>query len=230
MHMSRLTRLTNILLQLQSRKVITSRELAGKFGISQRTVYRDIRALEEAGVPVMGEIGTGYSLPDDYRIPPVMVTQQELTALLTAQKYFESGPDVSVYAGIQSLVTKIKTLVRYSTMGKAEKLEQRIRFYHSPGNTKTNHLASVQSAIADNKLIEIRYHAIYSDVVSQRQLEPLAVYYTKDKWVMIAYCHLRGALREFRIDRILHLKITDVTFPERHFSFEEYIADVIKNS
>lgn len=228
--MSRLTRLTNILLQLQSRRLVTSQELAEKFGISQRTIYRDIRALEEAGVPVIGEIGTGYYLPEDYRIPPVMVTEQEVNALLTAQKYFESNSDQSIYESLDRLASKVKALLKYRTKEKAERLEQRVMFYKSSSNVKTTHLATILSSITDNILIEIKYHAIHSDMVSERLVEPLAVYYTKDKWLMIAYCRLREALREFRIDRILHLKSTSTFFAERHFSFEEYIAQMIKNS
>jgi len=126
--MNRLIRLTNILLQLQSRRSVTSKELADKFGISQRTIYRDIRALGEAGVPVIGEIGTGYYLPDDYRVPPVMVTQQEVNALLTAQKYFESNSDRSVYENLESLSSKIRAPMKYSTKERVERLEQRVSF------------------------------------------------------------------------------------------------------
>jgi predicted DNA-binding transcriptional regulator YafY len=67
--MTRLTRLTNILLHLQSSRVVTAQELVDKFNITQRTIYRDIRASEEAGVPIIGEVGKGYSLADGYRIP-----------------------------------------------------------------------------------------------------------------------------------------------------------------
>lgn len=228
--MSRLTRLTNILLQLQSRRLVTSQELAYKFGISQRTIYRDMRALEEAGVPVIGEIGTGYYLPDDYRIPPMMVTEQEINALLTAQKYFEANTDRSISENLERLATKIKAFLKYNSKEKAERLEQRVLFYTQGDSPKTNHLSLIQSAIADCTRIEINYHAIHSDVVSERSIEPLAVYYTKDKWLLIAYCRLRQSLREFRVDRILNLKITTISFPVRQFSFEEYIAQMIKNS
>lgn len=228
--MTRLIRLTNILLQLQSKRLITSQELADKFGISQRTIYRDIRALEEAGVPVVGEIGSGYYLPEDYRIPPVMVTEQEVNALLTAQKYFKGNSDSSTSESLDSLASKIKALLKYGTKEKAEKMEHRVMFYQTSADTKTKHLGAIQSAIADNRLINIKYHAIHSDQVSERSLEPLAVYYTKDKWLMIAYCRMREAVREFRIDRVLELHPTNIFFPPREFSFEEYIAQVIKNS
>ncbi len=228
--MNRLTRLTNILLQLQSRRLITSQELADKFEISQRTVYRDIRTLGEAGVPVIGEIGTGYYLPDDYRMPPVMFTEQEINALVTAREYFLSNPDQSVSENIGTLVVKVKALLKYSAKEKAELLEHRVKIYIPEGKKKTNHLSTIQSAISNCKLLKIKYHAIHSDAISTRNVEPVAVYYTKDKWLLIGHCKLRDALREFRIDRILTLTVTQLTFPERHFSFEEYINELLKNS
>ena len=93
--MTRLTRLTTILLHLQSKRVVTAQELADRFDVTQRTIYRDVRALEEAGVPIVGEAGRGYSLVEGYRVPPVMFTEQEINALLTAQQYFQKYPTVS---------------------------------------------------------------------------------------------------------------------------------------
>ena len=77
MEKTRLSRLTAILIQLQSKRLITSTELADKYGVSIRTIYRDIRALEEAGVPIYTEEGKGYSLSEGYRLPPVMFTEEE---------------------------------------------------------------------------------------------------------------------------------------------------------
>jgi predicted DNA-binding transcriptional regulator YafY len=229
--MSRLIRLTNILLQLQSKRIVTSKEVADKFGISQRTVYRDIKALEHAGVPVVGEAGTGYWLKDDYRIPPTMFTEQEVNALLTAQQYFKRNSDQSLLVSIGDLVTKIKAMLKYSVKEKTEKLEQRLLIMPGHQTVKTNQISSIQSAIANSQIVSLKYHAIYSDAISTREVEPLAVCYTRDKWLMIGYCRMRQALREFRVDRMIHLTVTDKIFPERHFSFEEYVKQIIeKNS
>ncbi|WP_370539714.1 helix-turn-helix transcriptional regulator [Algoriphagus sp. Y33] len=70
----RLSRLTAILTQLQTRRLLTATNLAEKFNVSIRTIYRDIRALEQAGVPILTEDGKGYTLMDGYKIPPVMFT------------------------------------------------------------------------------------------------------------------------------------------------------------
>ena len=226
----RLTRVTHILLQLQSRRLITAQELATKFGISRRTVYRDIRMLEDAGVPVVGEIGTGYFLRDDFRIPPVMFTEHEVNALLTAREYLSANPDRSVLENIDNLVDKVKAVLRQSAREKADRIENRIKIYDSGKQEKTSYLSIIQFAITNCRIISMSYHAIYSDEVSIRSIEPLAVYYTKDTWLMIAFCQLRKAIREFRVDRILNLADTQKVFPERHFSFEEYLNEIIEKN
>lgn len=78
--MNRIDRLTAILTHLQTKRLVKAQHLADRFNISLRTVYRDIRALEEAGVPIIGEAGAGYSLLEGYRLPPVMFTQEEAMA------------------------------------------------------------------------------------------------------------------------------------------------------
>ena len=224
--MTRLTRLTNILLHLQSRRVVTAQELADKFNITQRTVYRDIRALEEAGVPIIGEAGKGYSLSDGYRIPPVMFTQQEINALLTAQQYFQKNADKSAYNDLTNVVTKIKAIIRYSEKEKAEKLEERLHIFSNDQTNETNLLSTIQLAITNCWVLKIKYHTFYSDTVSIRLVEPLGVYLTKGNWIMVAFCRLRNDLREFRIDRILNLTTTTDTFLDRLFSLEDYFSSL----
>ncbi len=82
----RLTRLTAILTQLQSQRLLTAIEMAKKHNISIRTVYRDIRTLEKSGVPIVSEEGKGYSIMDGYKLPPVMFTQEEANALITVEQ------------------------------------------------------------------------------------------------------------------------------------------------
>ncbi len=229
--MTRLTRLTNILLQLQANRVVTSKELADKFGISQRTVYRDIKALEEAGVPIIGEIGTGYSLMDGYRLPPVMFTEHEMNALLTAQQYFRNNGDKSISENFDLVVTKVKAILRSAAKANTEKLSDRVKVFHIKNHlSKTDNLSKIQTAIIHSTVLHITYHTIYSDQVSEREIEPLAVYYTKNNWVLIARCRLRNDLREFRLDRIKHLKETGTQFDETEFSFTAYINSFSENS
>jgi predicted DNA-binding transcriptional regulator YafY len=87
--MNRIDRLTAILVQLQSKKVVKAHEIADRFEISLRTVYRDVRALEEAGIPIGAEAGKGYFILDGYHLPPVMFSQQEANALVLGSKLIE---------------------------------------------------------------------------------------------------------------------------------------------
>ncbi|MDR0332956.1 MAG: YafY family transcriptional regulator [Dysgonamonadaceae bacterium] len=220
--MNRLTRLTNILLHLQSKRIATAQELADKFDITQRTVYRDIRVLEEAGVPIIGTAGKGYSLIDGYRIPPVMFTQQEINALLTAQQYFQNKADKSTYHELTNAITKIKAIIRYSEKEKAEKLENRLYVFSNHETNETNHLSTIQLAITNCQVLKIKYYAHYSETVAERCVEPLGIYSTSGNWIVVAFCRLRNEMRSFRIDRMLDLIVTADTFPEHDFTLEKY--------
>lgn len=87
--MNRIDRLSAILIQLQSKKIVRAQEIADRFEISLRTVYRDIRALEEAGVPIGAEAGIGYFLMEGYNLPPVRFSKEEAGSILMATKLAE---------------------------------------------------------------------------------------------------------------------------------------------
>src|SRR6516225_6370867 len=106
--MNRIDRVTAILIQLQSRKIVKAQDIAERFSISLRTVYRDIRTLEEAGVPILGEAGIGYSIMEGYRLPPVMFAREEATAFLTAEKLVEKLTDPSTDASYKSAMFKVR--------------------------------------------------------------------------------------------------------------------------
>src|ERR1044071_3301431 len=112
--MNRIDRLAAIVLQLQSRRLVKAQDIANKFSISLRTVYRDIRALEKGGVPIIGEAGIGYSLMEGYKLPPVMFNQDEASALLTAAKLVQSKTDEKTTAHYNSALDKIKAVLRFS--------------------------------------------------------------------------------------------------------------------
>jgi predicted DNA-binding transcriptional regulator YafY len=92
--MNRIDRLSAILIQLQSRPLTKSQQIADRFGISPRTVYRDIRALLDAGIPIIGSPGIGYSLVQGFKLPPLMFTQAEAIAFLTAEKLVNELTDL----------------------------------------------------------------------------------------------------------------------------------------
>src|ERR1700748_527364 len=106
--LKRLSRLTAILIQLQSSKLTTASNLAKKFDVSVRTIYRDIKALEQAGVPILTEEGKGYFLMDGYKVPPVMFTESEANALITAEQLVLKNKDASFVKEYSEAICKIK--------------------------------------------------------------------------------------------------------------------------
>src|SRR6476620_9303991 len=130
--MNRIDRLSAILIQLQSRRLVKAQHLADKFSISLRTVYRDVKALEEAGVPVIGEAGTGYSLMEGYRLPPVMFNLDEATALLTASKLVQSKTDAGISKHYNAALDKIKAILRHAEKEHLEVINNRIEVMTHP--------------------------------------------------------------------------------------------------
>src|SRR5882762_2366702 len=110
--MNRIDRISAILIQLQSRRVTKAQDIADRFAISLRTVYRDVKALEEAGIPIIGEAGVGYSIMDGYRLPPVMFTQEEAIAFLTAEKFVEKLTDASTTEHHKSAMYKVRAILK----------------------------------------------------------------------------------------------------------------------
>src|SRR6187402_329948 len=110
--MNRIDRISAILIQLQSRRVVKAADIAGRFNISLRTVYRDVKTLEEAGIPIIGEAGVGYSIMDGYRLPPVMFTREEATAFLTAEQFIENLTDASTTTHYKSAMYKVRAVLK----------------------------------------------------------------------------------------------------------------------
>ncbi|MEW7278457.1 YafY family protein [Aquimarina sp. 2201CG1-2-11] len=219
--MKRLHRLTAILVKLQSGKVIQASELAIKFEVSVRTIYRDMQALTEAGVPVGAEAGTGYYLVDGYTLPPVMFTEKEANALLTAAKIIKTNNDQSLINEYQEAVDKVIAVLRGNQKKKLEILDQRVFTFRHDGLNASTSLSVIQQSITNFRVLKIEY-ATASKKYSERLIEPLGVYFTNNTWIMIAYCQLRKDYREFRTDRIINLIETHEFFSPVLFTLEDY--------
>ncbi|MGJ1415189.1 helix-turn-helix transcriptional regulator [Sphingobacterium multivorum] len=218
----RLSRLTAILTQLQTKRLLTSTELANKFSVSVRTIYRDIRALEQAGVPIVTEDGKGYSLMEHYKIPPVMFTEDEANALITAGQLVTKNTDASFVKAHSDAISKIKAVLKNNLKYKTNLLADRIYFAQNETDERTsNHLTLLQSALTNFYVTKI----IYSDdssIRTERIIEPFAILSRGDKWLLIAWCRLRNAFRFFRFDRIEKLTVLTETFEPHNLTLDGY--------
>ena len=221
----RLSRLTAILMQLQTKRLITATALANKFNVSVRTIYRDIRALEESGVPVLTEEGKGYTLMEGYRIPPVTFTESEANALITAEQFVLKNKDASFVKEYTQAIERIKSVLRHSTKENAELLSSRIAISQNNGHDRTsNYLASLQLALTNFNLAKIEYQKPDNSESTPRMVEPFALLSTQENWLLVAWCRLRKTFRIFRLDRIKKLEVQNEKFEPHKLTLQEYFA------
>ncbi|PWK79962.1 putative DNA-binding transcriptional regulator YafY [Mucilaginibacter oryzae] len=225
--MNRIDRISAILIQLQSRRVVKAGDIADRFNISLRTVYRDIKTLEEAGIPLIGEAGVGYSIMEGYRLPPVMFTREEATAFLTAGKFVEKLTDTSTMAQYQSAMYKVRAVLKSHEKDALENLDDSIEVLKSNSQKRADnndHIQTILDCIIGKKVMCIDYFAAHSQQDSKRDVEPIGVFYLDSFWHLIGYCRLRGGYRDFRIDRIKKLVVTDKSYVNsKHPTLKDYI-------
>ena len=229
-YMNRIDRLSAILIQLQSRSLVKAQQIADKFSISLRTVYRDIHALQEAGVPVIGEAGSGYSLMEGYKLPPVMFNQDEASALLTAAKLMQSKTDAKSAQLYASALDKIKAVLRHAEKDHIEEIDERIAVvqpasfrFQQPAEL---HLQPILKAIAGGCAIKISYTGIENTEITHRIVEPIGIYNLGSHWHLAAFCRLRNDYRNFRTDRIEKLLCTDEKIEKTHPTLQQFINRV----
>jgi predicted DNA-binding transcriptional regulator YafY len=230
--MNRIDRVSAILIQLQSRKIVKAQDIAVRFHISLRTVYRDIKTLEEAGVPIIGEAGVGYSIMDGYRLPPVMFTKEEATAFLTAGKLVEKFTDDSTNKNYVSAMDKVRAVLRSPEKNLLENMEDHIAVMQNypPFETAavSDLLPALLTSISIKQVMRIKYCANNSGETTERNIEPIGIFYASGYWHAIAYCQLRHDYRDFRADRITAMHATEKSFTGDHPSLKTYLNRITK--
>jgi predicted DNA-binding transcriptional regulator YafY len=227
----RISRLTAIAMQLQTKRLLTAAYLSDRFGVSVRTIYRDIKALEQAGVPVLTVEGKGFTLMDGYRVPPIMFTEAEAAALITAEQLIMHSTDASLAHEYQKATEKVRAVLQQSTRQRMEVLTDRIAVSPALKQSELSQsLSIIQKALTAYLVLRIDYHARHSDAITVREVEPFALYYSgQESWLLIAYCRLRRDFRMFSLDRITSVKILDEVFEPHQLTLAEYLREKEKN-
>ncbi|MFT4152947.1 helix-turn-helix transcriptional regulator [Parafilimonas sp.] len=225
--MNRIDRLSAILIQLQSKRLVKAQHIADKFSISLRTVYRDMHALQESGVPIIGEAGTGYSLMEGYKLPPVMFTQDETSALLTAAKLMQSKTDKRSAQHYNAALDKIKAVLRFAEKDHIEEIDEHVAVMEHPAfqyeRPEELYLQPILKAIASKNVVDITYKALDGDKITCRKIEPVGIYNLGNYWHLIAFCRMRNDYRNFRTDRIEKFVCTDETVLKIHPPLQQFI-------
>jgi predicted DNA-binding transcriptional regulator YafY len=222
---NRIDRLVAILIHLQGRRVTRAEEIAEEFATSIRTVYRDIAALAEAGVPIVGEAGVGYSIMRGYHLPPVHFTTEEATALITANILVDRFADSSLKSSMTSALAKIRAVLPPDHQDHIARLERRMSIPNPSQPGQAGNLFLIQKALADRTVLRIAYRNAGATDASRRDIEPLGLTYYGDRWHLIAWCRARQDYRDFRTDRIQAMSALAERFgPHEGFSLVEFLG------
>lgn len=243
--MKRFDRVTAILLLLQTRSVVTAKFLSEHFDVSERTVYRDIRALENAGVPIGAEAGVGYFLEQSYRLPPVRFSLDEASALLLGEKLLAKSLDEHALGDFNLALYKVRAVIDSADKDRLNALDVQTRVMptgsHFPtglvnkqgmsgeqGNMSSADpwLSQCRNALIDRRVIVIQYNAQNTQPATQREIEPIGLFYYNWHWHLIAWCRLRQGYRDFRLDRITIFNTQPEQFaPHDRLTLQQYLVD-----
>jgi predicted DNA-binding transcriptional regulator YafY len=222
--MNRIDRLVGIILYLNSKKIVLASELAAHFGKSQRTIYRDMQALYDAGLPIAAEPGEGYSVVKGDYLPPMTFTPGEASALLMGTEFVIKKADISLRKDAQSALLKIKSILKDDTKEFIDVIDKSIMVYNQ-NTIHKNVLSNIQNSIANNLLIHLKYYSLSKNEVTEREIEPMGLIHYGENWRIIAFCRLRKDFREFRINRINSIKFLETEFKrKKHFSLSEFVS------
>ncbi|WP_210150625.1 helix-turn-helix transcriptional regulator [Chryseobacterium scophthalmum] len=223
-YLKKIDRVTAILTQLQSKPIVRAQDLAKKFDVSIRTIYRDVKTLENAGIPIIGEAGNGYSLMDGYKLPPVMFTKQEVLSFITAEKLMQKFSHQSLGNHYQTAMEKLRSVLKHSDKNLIQNIENQIDIYnYNPKTEDTikNIIPTILESIAEKHQILIEYKTV-DDKISTRTIEVVGVFFEFHYWYIIAYCTLRNDYRQFRIDRILSIVKTQNHYLQEYGQINDY--------
>jgi predicted DNA-binding transcriptional regulator YafY len=212
-----------ILMRLRQERPVTAGGLAEEIGCSVRTVYRDIDALSQAGVPVAAMAGEGYRLVSGYHLPPVAFTAEEAVQLLLGADLAAGlGTNVQREA-VRTAAAKVEAVLQAQTRAEVENLRQRIRVSPWLRREPSSHLPVLQQAVIEARVLHLRYRAFESGEITERKVEPHGLTFYGDDWHLVAYCRLREGMRDFRAARILDVRLLDETFD--HIPLSDWFAD-----
>ena len=226
-------RLFALVLLLQNRPNMTSRDLAEHFGVSRRTIFRDLRTLGESGVPLTYAEHGGYEILDGYQLPPLMFSARQAATLLIGAEFTKLQPDASLRTDADAVAMKIRSVLPEAVRDYIDRLQERTVL--APFNEADRDGATgdeqglwfeLSEAVARQRKVKMTYYVASREEETVREVDPLGLVYYSDHWNLIAHDHLRGDIRNFRLDQIKKLRTRFDGFePPEGFDLKEHLRE-----
>jgi predicted DNA-binding transcriptional regulator YafY len=228
---NRTERLFATILLLQNRPRMTSRDLSEHFGVSRRTIFRDLRALSDSGVPLTYSEGGGYEILDGYQLPPLMLTAREAATLLVGTEFMKLQSDASLREDSDAVALKIRSVLPREIREYVDRLGDNTvldPYWLNAVQEDTQDQGQwykLSEAVARSRRVIMEYFVEARGEVTRRTVDPLGLVYYSDHWNLIAFDHLRETIRNFRLDRIREMFVLSERFerPEG-FDLQQHLA------
>ncbi len=209
--MRRADRLFQIVQIFRRDRHVRARELALELEVSERTIYRDIQDLQASGIPIEGEAGVGYILPESFDLPPLMFDRAECEALILGIRLASCFSDTPLRDAARRAARKIEAVLPPELLQRFQETALFVPDFQFDGDVAARGLSLIQSAIQEKRKVEIHY-TDREEHLSQRILRPLALYFWGKVWTLAAWCELRQGFRNFRLDRLRAFRVLEETF------------------
>lgn len=230
--LNRTERLFALILLLQNTPNLTSRELAEHFGVSRRTIFRDLRALSESGVPLTYAEGGGYEILEGYQLPPLMLSAREAATLLIGTEFMKLQSDASLRQDAGQVAMKIRSVLPKEVREYIDRLKDRTVLdpYWLSAVTEEDEEQGrwyeLSEAVARQRSVLMEYHVLSRGEITKRKVDPLGLVYYTDHWNLIAFDHLREDIRNFRLDHINRMHVLTERFElPAGFELAEYLKE-----
>ena len=227
--MNRVDRLFDILLHMRRKGRIRAEDLAQIFSVTVRTVYRDIAALHEMGVPIVSLPGEGYELMPGFYLPPLIFTPEEATAISLGARLLIRQAEGDLPHHAEKALTKIAAILPTNTREHVDALNAVMDFYTPERryDFEAPQLLTLIHAIQHKQVVRLSYHGRRTDELTEREVEPFLLSYSNGIAYLVGYCRLRQGERNFRLDRIEHLTLLDDTFTPRKSTVTDFTTEAI---
>ncbi|MDT4944854.1 MAG: hypothetical protein QOH14_1587, partial [Pseudonocardiales bacterium] len=205
------------LLELQAHNLVRAEDLAQRLEVSVRTIYRDLAALSETGVPLVALPGKGYRLMEGYFLPPLSFTATEAALLVVGGEFVSGRVEPELRGAAEQALRKLSGVLPADRRAAVARWRNEMLFPTRDGAVDPR-LAAVRTAIQDRRVVRLVYHAFRRAEPEQRDVEPISLVYFAATWQLAAYCRVRQGPRMFRLERIEHMEVLHETFAlaERH--------------
>jgi predicted DNA-binding transcriptional regulator YafY len=216
---NRMDRLLAIVLELQRKRRLRAEDLAATFEVSVRTIYRDVQALLEIGIPITSMTGNGYELAEGYFLPPLRFSVDEAFMLILGSDFMAQNFDAQYRLAAQSAQQKIETILSEKLRADIKYLQESIGFMNADPQQDLaglQYLPLLRRAIIEKRMVHLHYRkrlgVNFENAESAREVAPYGLKRHGEAWYLIAFCHLSAEVRNFRLSRIQQVALLSKTF------------------